>query len=390
MTSDEFKELVEWVVNGLNNEVFATISDALKSTPSIRGHLNPAFPYPRKLRIAVLGSHLVVEYVGPEDPRTETVDIEAVIRPDWTVLDFLGIDISHLSSFHFPMTTAVKNSQVFLGDAINLLGDYMYDVVSNPNDLILNAFPDFTTQAEPTYVSNTTFLWSDSKGALRIRRIDFLEVFPIQEGEWSFHSEEGFRHLAQFLLNHRVPAYEVALHKQLNEFIELVGQKDVPEPKITGFLAKHPEFLQLAFGAHAVYPETLLEWQYATGKQNLKPDFLIVKMDGYADIFEFKLPRLKGSAMVGKKTRSRPSAEVDSALAQIDEYEEWSSQEVNRQWLEKTKGIKIYTPHTYLVMGHRDDFTSEDRQRLRKRRNATIFTYDEFIEMTRMQLYRVR
>jgi hypothetical protein len=54
------------------------------------------------------------------------------------------------------------------------------------------------------------------------------------------------------------------------------------------------------------------------------------------------------------------------------------------------KNIKILHPHTYLVIGHRDDFDSTERQKLRSRRNATIFTYDEFIEMARMQLYRVR
>ena len=54
------------------------------------------------------------------------------------------------------------------------------------------------------------------------------------------------------------------------------------------------------------------------------------------------------------------------------------------------KGIKIMHPHTYLVIGHREEFDATERQKLRGRRNATIFTYDELIEMARMQLYRVR
>ncbi|MFP2958498.1 Shedu anti-phage system protein SduA domain-containing protein [Myxococcus sp. 1LA] len=386
----EFEQSVASMAEDLNTKVFPFVEAVLKQNPSIREHLNPAFPFPRKLRIGVLPTHLVVEYVGPEDPKNESFEIEAALRPDWTVLDFLGIDIGHLPSMRIPMPTNIENIQVFLGEAISLLGDYMYDVVTNPNDLMLNGFPDFTVATEPTYVSNASFLWSDANGALRIRRVDFLELFPIQDGGWPYHTQEGLQHFAQFLLNHRVPKYEVALHRRLNEFIELVGRADASEPEITRFLAERPEILQLAFGAHALHPETLLEWQYDAGKPNLKPDFLPVKMDGYADILEFKLPRLKGAPIVGTDTRSRPSSEIDSALAQIDEYAEWSSQEVHRRWLEETKGIKIHTPHTYLVIGHRDDFTAEERQRLRARRNATIFTYDEFIEMARMQLYRVR
>jgi len=285
----------------------------------------------------------------------------------------------------------IENLQVFLGEAISLLGDYMYDVVTNPNDLVLNGFPDFTAGTEPTYVSNATFCWSDPSGALQFRRVDFLELFPILEGGWPYHTEQSLERFAAFLIGLKVPRYEVALHQRLNEFIELVARVDVTEPKITRFLAEHSEILQLAFAAHSLHPETLLEWKTeANVKPNLKPDFLPVRMDGYADILEFKLPRLKGAPIVGTGNRTRPSAEVDSALAQIDEYAEWCTQQVHRCWLEQTKGIKILEPHTFLVMGHRCDFSPADRQKLRTRRNATVYTYDEFIEMARMQLYRVR
>lgn len=386
----QFEESVKSMAEQLNAKVFPLIKRALISDPSIRAQLNPAFPFPRKIRIGVLPTHLVVEYVGPEDPTKESFELEAFLRPDWTVFDFLGIDISHLSSRLIPMPSNLEDIQVFLGEAINILGDYMYDIVNNPNHLMLNGFPDFTVGTEPSYVSNASFLWSDANAALQIRRVDFLELFPIQDEGWPYHTEEGLEHFARFLLSQHVPRYKVELHRRLNEFIELVGRADTSEPEITRFLAAQPEILQLAFGTHELHPEILLEWQYDAGKPNLKPDFLPVRMDGYADILEFKLPRLKGSPIVGTDTRSRPSAEVDSALAQIDEYADWSSQEVHRKWLEGKTGIKIHTPHMYLVIGHRDDFTAEDRQRLRTRRNATIFTYDEFIEMARMQLYRVR
>lgn len=47
-------------------------------------------------------------------------------------------------------------------------------------------------------------------------------------------------------------------------------------------------------------------------------------------------------------------------------------------------------PTKILIIGHSKDFTPENRQQLRKTRNTAVFTYDEFIEMARYQIYRVR
>ena len=41
-------------------------------------------------------------------------------------------------------------------------------------------------------------------------------------------------------------------------------------------------------------------------------------------------------------------------------------------------------------MGHSKDFTPEERQLIRKQRKTTFFTYDEFIEMARFQIYRIK
>lgn len=390
LSEEEFAREVSALADDLNRVVFPALHVALMADPRRRATMNPAFPYPRQVRVGLLPTHLVVEYVGPEDPRDHQFAVQGAFLPEGTILDFLGIDISHLHCRKFAMPTNVDNIQFFLGDAMRLLGDYMFDIVENPNDLMLNGIFDFAVAKEPTFVSNTTFLWSDADGALRVRRIDFMELMPVHREGWPYHTEESLVHFAQFLASYRVPPYRPALHSVLNEFIQLVAGADTTEPQITTYLAAHPQILQLAFGANELNPQTLLEWQYPTDKPNLQPDFMPVKMDGYADILEFKLPRLKSAPLVGTATRRHPSFEIDSALAQIDEYNEWCSQEVNRRWLERTKGIKVLNPDQRMVIGHRDEFSAEDRQRMRARRDAVIFTYDEFIEMARMQLYRVR
>lgn len=393
MRPTDFEGFLARLAQSLNTHVFPRVGRALLAQPSLRERLNPAFPFPKKVRVGALDTHLVVEYVGPEDPRSETFKTEGAWLPRRSIFEFLGIDIEHLDCVRIPFTQPLANMQIFLGDAMALLGDYLYDVVANPHDLMLNGIPDFTVTTSPIFVSNVTFLWSDPHGALRMRRIDFMELMPIQKKGrkrgWPYHTQDSLEHFAEFIINYGVPTYRPHLHAVLNEFIHLVGDRQAEEPQLTGYLQRHPEILQLAFGAHNLNPQTELVWQYETNKPNLQPDFMPTRMDGYADILEFKLPRLGGRPTVGEATRWRPSFKIDTALAQIDEYQEWCDQEVNRRWLESTRGIKILKPHTYLVIGHRDDFSAEDRQKLRGRRNATILTYDEFIEMARMQLYRV-
>jgi Domain of unknown function (DUF4263) len=389
----DVEALLARLAERLNAHVFPRIGQALQAEPSLGERLNPAFPFPKKVRVGLLDTHLIVEYVGPEDPRSETFETEGARLRKGSVFDFLGIDIEHLDCVRVPFTQPLANMQIFLGDAMALLGDYLYDILANPNDVMLNGVPDFTAATSPIFVSNVTFLWSDPNGALRVKRIDFMELMPVQKkGKkrgWPYHTQDSLEHFAEFIINYGVPTYRPHLHAVLNEFIQLVATREVNEPQVTGYLASHPEILQLAFGASNLNPQTELVWQYATDKSNLQPDFMPTRMDGYADILEFKLPRLGARPTVGEATRWHPSFEIDAALAQIDEYEEWCQQEVNRRWLQSTKGIKVLNPHTWLVIGHRDQFSAKDRQKLRGRRNATILTYDEFIEMARMQLYRV-
>jgi len=100
----EFEQLVKSIPEELNTRVFPFIDMFLSHDPRIRSNLNPAFPFPRQLRIGVLSTHLVVEYVGPEDPKNKCFDVEGLLRTDWTVLDFLGINLEHLRNVSIPIS----------------------------------------------------------------------------------------------------------------------------------------------------------------------------------------------------------------------------------------------------------------------------------------------
>lgn len=392
MTAEELEKFIRDMSDDIKDYVFRPINDLILKKPEIRNSLNPAFPYPYKLRIGILDNCLAVEYIGPNKDEDDDFGCEGSFQPSWDIYDFLNIDINIHKSRGFKIETDLDNMSFFLGKSISYLTDYFYDITQLPYEfLMMNSFVDFSKVERPMFISNTNFFWTDENDQLKIKHIDFMEIFPLGEnGEIYYHDNNGLEKFAEFVTNYKVPKYRVKLHSKLNEFIEFINLPNINEPKITAFLSENPEILQLAFGYHELNPQIALDWQFETKLDNLKPDFLPIRMDGYADIMEFKLPYLKNNAMVGKPERRHPSFEIDTAIAQLDTYNEWCSQKVNVEWLEKNKGIKVLYPRKFLIMGHSKDFSKEDRAKLRGIRDTTVFTYDEFIEMARFQLYRVQ
>ncbi|WP_286945992.1 Shedu anti-phage system protein SduA domain-containing protein [Acetobacterium sp. UBA5834] len=391
-TYEQIEELLKSIVDDLNNKVFNLIDNFLELYPEKRNSLNPAFPFPKKIKVGVLKKFLVVEYCGPEDPLDSKIEAEAYFNPEASILDFIGVDLGKANILSLPVNQPVENFSFFLGKSISYLCDYLYDFTQLPSEyIVMNGLFNFEPlNNETTYISNISFFWSNNEDRLMLKHIDFMEIIPLLEDGIGYHTEESYKKLAEFLIFNNVPQYRVQLHRALNEFIELISLDATKEVDITNFLEANPEILQYSFGTNKLNPQILLEWQYDCEMHDLKPDFMPVRMDGFCDIFEFKLPHLNSKSFVGSNVRQHPSYSIDEAIAQLNCYHEWCSQLVNTEWLEKNKGIKILNPQRYLIMGHSKDFTPEQRRKLREQRNVTIFTYDEFIELARFQIYRFR
>lgn len=389
---DQITKFTAELSSKLNDEVFRYIYNELEANPTIRKHLNPAFPFPNVLRIGILQNHLVIEYVGPNKESEDTFITKGMYQPTWDIFKFLDIDMSHLSIPTFPVFSNMENMSFFNGDSIEYLTDYFYDMTQLPFEMItMNGIFDLNSIEKPTFISNSTFFFTNKEGQLKIRHIDFMEILPLDEdSNVYYHSDKFIAEFGKFIISYPVPNFDTKVHHQLNSFIELINKPETSETDITSFLDRNPSILQLAFGSNKLNSETVLEWQYETELNNLKPDFLPERMDGFCDILEFKLPYLKGKPIVGKPERQHPSYEIDTAIAQIDIYEKWCSQQVNTDWLETNKEIKILNPRRILVIGHSNEFSKEERAKLRATRNTTVFTYDEFIELTRHQLYRIK
>lgn len=390
-SDEDVKEFITNIVSLLNEDVFGVIHDFLELHPERRAEINCAFPFPKLIRIGILKKYLIIEYCGPEEKESDLISVQGYERPSDSIEDFLGMDLKHELVFKIPVIEPVENMTFLIGDSIAHLTDYFYDWTQVPYEVIcMNGMIDLDSIDSYSYISNTTFFWTTKQGELKIRRIDFMEVIPLLEDGIAYYNKDTIGWFTKHLIEMRVPKYNIQIHQYLNELIELISLEETSETDITTFLSEHPQILQYAFGINKLHPQILLEWQYATENSSLKPDFMLQRMDGYCDIMEFKMPHIKGACMVGKNERRQPSYLIDSAVAQINMYSEWCSQKVNVNWLEEKYGIKVLNPVKYLIIGHSDDFEAEDRRKLREERNIIIYTYDEFIEMARYQVYRYR
>lgn len=137
-------DLTKNITRELNDIVFRGINEALVNNPTIREHINPAFPYPKELKIGVLKNCLAVEYVGPEILDENKFETIGIYQPNQTLFNFLDIDLSHLNAISLPIDQNVENMSFFLGDSITYLYDYYYDITQIPSELIqLNGYLNF-------------------------------------------------------------------------------------------------------------------------------------------------------------------------------------------------------------------------------------------------------
>jgi hypothetical protein len=368
----------------LGVSVFQPLTKVLTQRPDLRGVLNPAFPYPSTVRLGFLKRGLAIEFQAPSSQESE---VQIQIAPDMSLMQFLDIDNYGITGPLMYYGKPLSNASCFLGKSVTRLNEFNYDYASTSEVVILNGYDDLEQSPENSHWSNVTVFWTDATTQqLSVRHVDLLLFFPMDDKSQQVAIDLSA--VLTLILDLPTPAFDTDLHHDLNTFIELLHMSETDEPTITRFLENKPAILQLALGCRDLHPQTRLKWQYQTDIPNLIPDFMPERMDGFVDILDFKLQTLKSAPTVGPPQRRHPSFEVNQAIAQLEHYDLWCSQEVNRRWLLLNEGIKVLHPHRYIIMGRTSTFPAEERQRIRQQRNVTVYTYDELIDFARHQLYR--
>lgn len=196
------------------------------------------------------------------------------------------------------------------------------------------------------------------------RHVKWMEIFPyevvsydkgISKSKLSFFRD--FQNQALRDVQSEFPVPPDLQHDRLvrlNRFVELFSAAYLSELEITSFLAE-PEnqfILKMAFFAKEVHSELECQWAESKNKA-IRPDFFITTPNGYSDIVEFKMPYLKGSAVVGTENRETFSAEINSYISQTRVYAKYFDDPRNREHVLNNYGIKVLYPKRWLVVGRR-------------------------------------
>lgn len=196
-----------------------------------------------------------------------------------------------------------------------------------------------------------------------IKWIDFIPCYYIEPDEgaldeirFNISMYEKLWYSDMFYKYPKPNDFKISKLPLINRFVEYFADSNHSEPDITSFLALEENrfILNMGLMGTGLHSEVLCEWQ--SEKKIIKPDFFILRADGYADIIEFKLPKIKSNTVVGKTNREHFNSELSIYIAQTRVYATYFDDPNKRKWFEEKYGYKVYKPKRYLVVGRRSDF----------------------------------
>lgn len=353
---------------------------------------------------------VAIEYCG--NPYLE--DFQTVTTRNITVRDFTKEKLStkqfieKIIGFKYDGTSNI-NLPLFAGEYEDLIVP-----TNNGIDKLIELKWNFAAQDSVVSINSTgldiadnqfvrlinTRFFDEQKGDLKTRIIKWIDFLPCyynepDEGELD---EIGFSvSIYDKLWYHdmlykypRPNDFKFSKLPQINRFIEFWGDSNYSEPEITSFLARDENkfILNMGFMGVGVYNEVLCEWQ-SEERENIKPDFFVLRANGYADIIEFKLPNMKSNSITGRNNREHFSSELNTYIAQTRVYATYFDDPNNRKWFEKKYGFRVYKPKRYLVIGRRNDFEMDEWIEIRADyNNLEIITYDDLVDTVISQFYQ--
>ncbi|PFB62837.1 Shedu anti-phage system protein SduA domain-containing protein [Bacillus cereus] len=401
----DFTEITPKICQFLMENYWGKIWKLLEENPHLKEGFTSLLLNPEKLILYFGKTHWAIEYVGEvrKDELESTGNLQVEIK-DYTFSDnlldeIIGIDFSEQTGPRLPL--AEYNQDVFYptNSASEILAANGWNFAAQSMIFGINSGGVYIPNNRGSRIINSFFYGTDNQG-LVVRNIKWLDVLPLEivdvdnETEqfnikfWNNLEEKSIEDV-QF--RYPMPeGYQYEKLPQLNRFVELISSEKTSETEITQFLSA-PEnqfILKMAFFGKGIHPEKECAWQSEPDRKHIRPDFFVTAPNGFSDIVEFKLPNLKGKAVVGKENRETFSAEIRSYIAQTCVYEEYFEDPNNRKYVQEKYGIDVRYPKRILVMGRRWMFDSTEWRKIENDgRNITIRTFDDIIDGVLSHLY---
>ncbi len=184
--------------------------------------------------------------------------------------------------------------------------------------------------------------------------------------------------------------YSYSSEKFARDLLSLTNQP-INEPIIDGFIQKHLKFFTKGLGYQRGLSQTelkILEGDFGD-KECLKPDYLMLRNDGFYDILDLKTSALKKKSItIGDTSRMRFNAYVSELISQLVGYERYFKLEKNYKWVLKKYGIKIRNPKLIGIVG---SFQNFDRSQVdlaleQYKDNIAILSYSDLINLLRKNI----
>jgi len=119
------------------------------------------------------------------------------------------------------------------------------------------------------------------------------------------------------------------------------------------------------------------------------PDFLLLSVDNYVDVYEIKLPKTQLLALDKSHKNYYWATEISKAISQVENYIDSISKEAHGLAMEIRKqyklDINIVRPRGYIIAGHSKEFKHSEKKKDDFRllneslKNTSVIPYDDFL-----------
>lgn len=377
----------------------------VKENPNLI-HVMPGFLLGHEKFVVYIGrTHIGIEIIGPEivddlrEPWKIGIECYDFSTKDGNLIEeIIGFKLDGPKEAFFELPPIATNLLLPTTKGLKKLTELKWNFLAQESVLGLNAPTPVVPKDRFSRIVNCMF-FDCSESGLVSRRIKWLDLVPINfDGSdedvdhFSFNLT-FYKDLVEHDANFEYPIPEDFKYRQLpkiNKFIEIWGSESASETDITNFLSQVDNrfILTMKFGAMEVHAELTCHWQ-SESRDNIRPDFFLVQPNGYADIVEFKLPKIKGKVAVGSSNREKFSAEISSYVAQTRVYRSYFDDPNNREWFKQTYDFSVYKPRRILVVGRRADFEPQVWRELQAdHQDLEIITFDDLIDGVVVQFYK--